>query len=879
VRLLILLALVPAFILGAAPTQNATLSDGAAWLSGGPAAGLVHSVSVAPADPSVVYAGTVSGVYASTDHGQSWSAAGLREVDIRTVQIDPGDPDTVYAVADVSVPNGIFRSTNGGQDWSQMALTGAQTLDIDPSDPQVLWAGTETGRVFRSADRGTTWTLVLHKQYELWSAGEIVYYDHPVTSVLVDPEDPDRVYLALDRGDDNAFGRTDDGGQTWEFSQVGQLSPDSARDLAVTPAGYTPQALFVVSSGDSTVNYTDAIYRSVDKGGTWQLISGYVGSTILVHPSQPHRLFLGTTSAVNPLVILDHTDGSWVGASSGLPGSAPDTIAVSPDGSGIAYVGYATGRLHRSVDGGLTWGLPANGIANSDVTDIAISPTDPSTALAAIMGQFRVQRTLNGGGTWSDLASSPDHAGVVVIDPSNAARMIVGTNYLAGYLYRSQNGGSAWTRIDADSTGGPFRDIWIHPDRSNIVLTLRDERTSGGIIHLGGVRRSTDGGDSWSQVRNWWRPTVLASDPNNHDVVYLGLANLGYVERSTDAGLTWTNISPPPEWAGAVLDLVVDTGSNVYAATSDNGDNALGGIWRRSGTDWSRLVRFEGTTVTALTIDHSTRPNVLYAGTTDRGVLVSDDGGTTWAELNTGLGARHVTTLELSVTRPTTLYAGTRYGGVWSIPVDRPQPAALACPPGQVPVAPFTDVSRTGTHTPAIDCAVWYGIARGTTSTTYAPTNTVNRAQMASFIARLIEAGGSTLPPATPQGFTDLGAAGVHATRINQLAAAGIVRGTSPTTYSPLNQVTRAQMATFLVNAYEYVSRTQLPAGTTSFTDIAGNTHETNIRKAATADFARGTTPTTYAPANPVRRDQMASFLTRVLERYAADGNTLRHLD
>jgi hypothetical protein len=204
---------------------------------------------------------------------------------------------------------------------------------------------------------------------------------------------------------------------------------------------------------------------------------------------------------------------------------------------------------------------------------------------------------------------------------------------------------------------------------------------------------------------------------------------------------------------------------------------------------------------------------------------------------------------------------------------------ALACPPGQVPVAPFTDVSRTGTHTPAIDCAVWYGIARGTTSTTYAPTNTVNRAQMASFIARLIEAGGSTLPPATPQGFTDLGAAGVHATRINQLAAAGIVRGTSPTTYSPLNQVTRAQMATFLVNAYEYVSRTQLPAGTTSFTDIAGNTHETNIRKAATADFARGTTPTTYAPANPVRRDQMASFLTRVLERYAADGNTLRHLD
>jgi photosystem II stability/assembly factor-like uncharacterized protein len=964
-RLLVLLALVPAFILSAVPAQSATPADTDAWMSGGPTAGLAHSIAIAPSDPSVVYAATSSGVYASSDHGGNWSTTGLREVELRTVRVDPVDPDLVYALTAASPTSKLLRSTNGGQDWTQRELAGAQTLDIDPSNPAVLWLGTDTGRLHRSADRGDTWTQVLHKQYRAWTAGEYVYYDHPITSVLVDPEDSDRVFLALDRGvDSGAFGRTDDGGLTWEFSQVGRLTPDAARNLAVTPAGYAPQALFILSSGDSSVGYTDAVYRSLDKGETWEMVSGYVGSTIVVHPSQPHRLLLGTTSDVNPLVILDHTDHTWVGASAGLPGSAPDTIAVSPDGSGIAHVGYASGRLYRSLDDGLTWGVPPGGIANANVTDIAISPSDPATAVTAVDGQFRLQRTSTGGVTWSELANSPERAGVIAIDPTNEARMFVGTSYIGGLLYRTQDGGSSWTRIDESSFSGPFRDIWIHPDQPDVILALKDDRTIGSTIYYGGVRRSTNGGTSWTQVRNWWRPTTLASDPSNHDVVYLGLGRLGYVERSTDAGLTWTNISPYAEWAWTVNDIVVGSDSKVYAATTDYQDNALGGLWRWDGSDWSRLMRFGDTTVTALAIDHVTSPDTLYAGTDDQGVLVSKDGGTSWTAFNPGLGMMHITELEVSSARPTTLYAGTRHGGVWSISVDRPstQPpsvtitsgpegvveatsaeftfvadvggaafecrlnegawtpcespvtytglsagthtfqvratadgltgevasrtwtvdlppdAPLACPPGLVPVAPFTDVSRDGVHTPAIDCAVWYGIAQGRTPTSYAPTLTVNRAQMASFVARLIEAGGGTLPPATPQGFTDLDSAGVHAQRINQLAAAGIVRGTSPTTYSPQNQVTRAQMATFLVNAYEYVSSIQLPIGATSFTDIAGNTHETNIRKAATAGFARGTTPTTYAPTNPVRRDQMASFLTRVLERFATDGNTLRHL-
>jgi hypothetical protein len=143
---------------------------------------------------------------------------------------------------------------------------------------------------------------------------------------------------------------------------------------------------------------------------------------------------------------------------------------------------------------------------------------------------------------------------------------------------------------------------------------------------------------------------------------------------------------------------------------------------------------------------------------------------------------------------------------------------------------------------------------------------------MASFIARLIESAGVEFGAASDQGFTDV-AGNVHADRINQLAAVGVVKGTTGTTYSPRQEVRRDQMASFLVRAYEFIDAQDLERQPATFTDIAGNTHQTNIEKAATAGFARGTSATTYSPADSVRRDQMGSFLARVLQRGMTDGH------
>lgn len=175
-------------------------------------------------------------------------------------------------------------------------------------------------------------------------------------------------------------------------------------------------------------------------------------------------------------------------------------------------------------------------------------------------------------------------------------------------------------------------------------------------------------------------------------------------------------------------------------------------------------------------------------------------------------------------------------------------------------------------HGRAVDCVVWWKVARGRTATTYAPAADVSRGQMATFIANTVLASGGTLPGPSRDHFSDDDGS-LHEHSANLLAAAGIVAGTGAGRYTPDAPVTRAQMARFLVSAYEYRARTTLTSTRDHFSDDDGTTHEASINKAAEAGFAAGTR-TGYAPAATVTRAQMATFLARVLNRLVEQGIT-----
>ena len=209
------------------------------------------------------------------------------------------------------------------------------------------------------------------------------------------------------------------------------------------------------------------------------------------------------------------------------------------------------------------------------------------------------------------------------------------------------------------------------------------------------------------------------------------------------------------------------------------------------------------------------------------------------------------------------------------LPALTPRDTADACPAAQVPGTGFGDVAASDVHRGAIDCVVWWNVANGATTSRFNPSAPVTRDQLASFIARLIERSGGTLPADPADAFGDDDGS-AHELRINQLAAAGIISGIGGDTYGPRQVVRRDQMATFLVRAYSYRTGSALAAGANAFADDNGNVHEANINAAAAAGFTAGSTDGTYRPDGDVARNAMSSFLARVLDKLVQDaGATL----
>jgi hypothetical protein len=204
------------------------------------------------------------------------------------------------------------------------------------------------------------------------------------------------------------------------------------------------------------------------------------------------------------------------------------------------------------------------------------------------------------------------------------------------------------------------------------------------------------------------------------------------------------------------------------------------------------------------------------------------------------------------------------------LPVAVARGTERACPPGEVPEDGLSDVDGS-VHEANVDCIVWWRVAASATRR-YEPAAAVSRAQMASFLARVITRSGGSLPASPPDAFPDDDGS-VHELAIDQLAAAGVLAGSGGKAL-PAAPVARAQMATFLVRAYELRAGRPLPDGPDYFADDDDSVHAQLIGKAAAAGFTGGLVTGDYGPGLPVQRDAMGSFLARVLDRLVEDGLT-----
>jgi photosystem II stability/assembly factor-like uncharacterized protein len=337
------------------------------------------SLAVDPRDPSNVYAGFEQlGVLKSADRGATWSPArkGLRALGVLDVDVDRQHPGSIWISAPESsgffedrrpgrfVHTDIFHTSNGGASWvsaGQDLETGAtffERIVVDPVRPERLWV-LSTGLFYRSTDGGASWERILPLDGFF------------ATQMVIDPTDPDRIYLSGSRKIDFPFDspfvlRSLDGGDTWEELEGGfNLDPEGhERDGRMTGVALSPVRPETVYAGG-----TNGFFRSRNSGDSWTRIStdfpsSCATSSLIVDPFSPSTLYAINCQANDPVYKSTDNGAHWRPTALRLPpgNTILREILADPHRPGTIYVAGSAG-IFVTGDGGAHWrpldkGLP-----------------------------------------------------------------------------------------------------------------------------------------------------------------------------------------------------------------------------------------------------------------------------------------------------------------------------------------------------------------------------------------------------------------------------------------------------------------------------------------------------------------------------------------
>lgn len=252
----------------------------------------VRALVAHPRDPRLLYAGTSEGLYRTRDGGERWELVDspMNHLVVWSVFIDPRPPEMLFVG---TRPAHLFRSPDSGRTWVELQAdfnphcnniihNRVTSIESDPADPARLWAGVEIDAVWRSADRGGTWT----RHDAGLSSSDI----HSVAVV------PGGRLLASTNNDLNS---SDDGGGTWSPRRLAaQAEWPYFRGLA-RKAG--DPSVLLLGNGDGPPGRVGAIWRSHDGGSRWEKagLPCVPNSTIwgfATHPADPERIFAHSVS-------------------------------------------------------------------------------------------------------------------------------------------------------------------------------------------------------------------------------------------------------------------------------------------------------------------------------------------------------------------------------------------------------------------------------------------------------------------------------------------------------------------------------------------------------------------------------------------------------
>lgn len=781
------------------------------------------------------------------------------------------------------------------------------TLDKDTVDPPVtLGAGNATATTAPAyttsgtAEPGSTVAVVLTDGTKTVSPTVTMLDDGSWTSARTDVASFAQGPITVSATATDGFGNATTTSTTVQHDSVAPASPAVSALGTVNGAG--AGAVAVSGTAETlakiTVTVTDAAGKAVaslataDGDGGWSTtldLTGLADGTLTaavtaadsVGNTGPAGSATGTKDTVGPGVASLTLDPTRISV------ATTRTLVTGSTEPGAPVQVTATDVVGKSVTGNDAEGgpfsieLPVGTLADGTITVSAIA-TDAAGNAGAVNTVSGDKDTvapavalLAGDAT---ATTSPGYTTSGTVEPgSTVSAVVADRNGKTVTLPVTVQGGS-WSSAATDLSA-------LAQGALGVTATATDafgnsNATSSSVQHdtVAPVLTATA-----SDVSRTATGTTVTGTSDATSPVSVAVTDAAGVSRSATAQVSsgsWTATLPTDELGSGpltvrvqTLDAVGNAGSASAAAykqhaTALTADAPTSSIAGDTVSVVGRLTRADGTPLAGQTVQlWSTDATATSAVATTTGgdgrytfvAQLSSD--TTWTVYYGGRREDASATTERSLTvAPPTV-----------VPPPPPPVSQGACPAGQVPEDGFTDVPAGTTHEAAVDCVVWWKVARGRTATVYAPTEGVTRGQMATFVANLITSSGGQLPASPTDRFGDDNAS-PHQTSINRLAQVGIVGGMADGRYGADLPVKRDQMATFLVKAYEYRTGTTLPAGPDAFSDDNGTTHEAAINKAAAAGFTTGLGTGGYGPRGDVRRDQMASFVVRVLDKLVRAG-------
>lgn len=597
--LLLLSTLALSFTISAQEKDSSLWSSstfsGLKFRSIGPAlmSGRISDIAIHPEKKNTWYIGVGSGgVWKTENSGTTWSPLfdEQKSYSIGCITIDPNNPSTIWVGTGENVGgrhvgygDGIYRSTNGGKSWKNMGLKESQHISkiiVHPKDANTIWVavqgplwnkGGERG-LYKSSDGGETWKKTLGDNE--WVG---------VTDVVIDPRDPNRLYAAtwqrhrnvaayMGGGPRTGLHRSNDGGETWEELQEGLPKSNMGKiGLAISPQ--QPDVLYAAIELDLRKG---GVYKSTDRGANWKKMSDAVSGATGPHYYQE---LYASPHAFDRIYLMDV-------------------------------------RMQVSDNGGKNFRRVKHDNKHSDNHAIAFRMDDPDYLLVGCDGGL--YETFDLAENWHFFANLPltQYYKLAVDDAEPFYNIYGGTqdNNTQGGPSRTNNiqgiQNSDWKVV----LGGDGHQPATEPGNPNILYAQWQQgnlnRIDMSTGELMSIRPQPEAGAE--KLRFNWDAPILVS-PHSPTRIYFAAQTLF---RSDDRGDSWTTISG---------DLTKELARI---------EQPLMGRKQSWDNPWDLYAMSQFSTITCIA-ESPVQANLLYVGSDDGLIHVSENGGESWRMIKT----------------------------------------------------------------------------------------------------------------------------------------------------------------------------------------------------------------------------------------------------